>query len=90
MVTKDVQVNTSAKSSEMPALIVQLASHFDNDISIEADNKKASAKSLLSMMYLVQHIGETGRDLVKISAKGNDEEEAIRRLEAYLVGSKKS
>ncbi len=88
MVSKDVQVNTNAKNATEAAQIVQLASHFDSDISIEADNKKASAKSLLSMMYLVQHLGETGMDQVKISARGNDEEEAIRRLEAYLAGKK--
>ena len=87
MVSKEVQVNTTAKSNEMPALIVQLASRFTSDISIESDNRKASAKSRLSMMYLVQHIGETGENQVTISARGNDEEEAVRRLEAYFVGA---
>ena len=87
MVSRDVQVNATAKSNEMPALIVQLASHFDSDISIESDNRRASAKSLLSMMYLVQHIGETGDNQVTISARGKDEEEAVNRLEAYFDGT---
>jgi phosphocarrier protein len=87
MVSRDVQVNTTAKSNEMPALIVQLASRFDSDISIESDNRRASAKSLLSMMYLVQHIGETGDTQVTISARGKDEEEAVNRLEAYFDGT---
>ena len=39
------------------------------------------------MMYLVQHIGETGDNQVTISARGKDEEEAVNRLEAYFDGT---
>ena len=41
-------------------------------------------------MYLMEHIGETGESQVTISARGDDEEEAVRRLEAYFDGSQKA
>ena len=91
MVSRDVQVNTIAKSGgRIGAWIVQLASQFDSDISIEIDSHKVNAKSLLSTMYLMEHIGETGESQVTISARGDDEEEAVRRLEVYFDGTQKA
>lgn len=91
MVSRDVQVNTDAKSGgRLGAWIVQLASQFDSDISIVIDSHEVNAKSLLSTTYLIQHIGETGENQVTINARGNDEEEAVRKLEAYLDGTQRS
>ena len=62
------------------ALFVQLACQFDSDIYIEIDQKKANAKSIMGVISLGVGIGE----VLKVSADGHDEEEALVSIERFL------
>jgi catabolite repression HPr-like protein len=62
-------------------MLVQVASQFDSDIYIEVDNKRMNAKSIMGMMALGMDSGEE----VTISADGDDEQEAMKQIEAYLT-----
>ncbi len=63
------------------ALLVQVASQFQSEISVEMENKRVNAKSIMGMMTLGLDTGEE----VTISANGADEKEAMSEIEAYLT-----
>ena len=65
------------------AMLVQVASQFESDIYVEVENKKMNAKSIMGMMTL----GLDSGDEVTISADGSDEQEAMKKIEAYLTQS---
>lgn len=81
MVTKDMIIEIKNGLAARPvALFVQVASQFDSSIYVEYENKKVNAKSIMGMMALGLNTGEK----VKVSAEGNDEEDAISKIEEYL------
>ncbi len=85
MTKKDVVIKLENGLEARPvALLVQAASQYTSSIYIESENKRVNAKSIMGMMTLVLNEGE----VITISADGNDEEEAINGLEAYLGGTK--
>ena len=63
------------------ALLVQKASQFQSDIYLETENRRVNAKSIMGMMTLGL---DTGAE-VTVSVNGEDELEAMERLEAYLT-----
>lgn len=65
------------------ALLVQMASQFRSDVYVESENRRVNAKSIMGMMTLGL---DTGAEVV-ISANGEDEQEAMERMEAYLTKS---
>ena len=65
------------------AMLVQVASRHNSTIYLEAEGKKVNAKSIMGMMSLGLDTGE----MVNVIANGDDEEEAVNSIEAYLSGN---
>lgn len=83
MMKKEVQIQLENGLEARPiALLVQVASQYESSIYIESEGKRVNAKSIMGMMTLVLSAG----DQVVVSADGNDEEEAVKGIEAYLSG----
>lgn len=82
MESKKVKVNNQIGLHARPAaLFVQTASKFLSDITIEKDNKKVNAKSIMGVMAL----GVCQGDEIIIEANGEDEQKAVRSLEDLLI-----
>lgn len=82
MQKKDITVRFKNGISERPAaMLVQAASQFESRIFIEVGRQKMNAKSIMGMMAL----GLENGDVVTITCEGNDEKEALSRMEAYLT-----
>ena len=75
-----IQVDDSTKTRPV-ALLVQVASQFRSDIYIESGNKRVNAKSIMGMMTMGLESGEE----VTVSVNGEDEDEALEQIEAYLT-----
>lgn len=81
MITKNMKIEIRTGLEARPiAVFVQKASQYDSSIYVEYNNKRVNAKSIMGMMTLGLPVGEE----VKISADGNDEEEAINEIENFL------
>ncbi|AIE59458.1 phosphocarrier protein HPr [Bacillus methanolicus] len=81
MVEKQFKVIADTGIHARPAtLLVQAASKFDSEITLEYKEKKVNLKSIMGVMSL--GVGK-GAD-IKIIAEGSDEEEAMRSLEETL------
>ena len=65
---------------------MQVASQFQSDVYLETENKRVNAKSIMGMMALGLDAGEE----VTVSANGEDETEAMSKIEDYLTNSQKS
>ena len=63
------------------AVLVQVASQFESSIYLEADEKRVNAKSIMGMMTLSVRSG----DEVVVITEGNDEAEAAKEIETYLI-----
>ena len=82
---KDVTIKLAVGLEARPiALLVQTASQYDSSIYLETDGKKVNAKSIMGMMSLSLKTG----DVVTVRAEGQDEEEAVKGLENYLLNCK--
>lgn len=68
------------------AMLVQIASQFESSIYLEAEGKKVNAKSIMGMMSLALDNGEE----ITLICNGEDEVEAEKRLEEYLLGNGQS
>ncbi|MED3552389.1 phosphocarrier protein HPr [Cytobacillus praedii] len=81
MVEKQFTVTADTGIHARPAtLLVQAASKFNADIQLEYKGKTVNLKSIMGVMSL--GISQGGE--IKISADGNDEQEAIASLEETL------
>ncbi len=81
MISKKMTVNITSEPEERPvAMLVQIASQFESRIYLETQDKKINAKSIMGMMSLGLKKGEN----VTVEATGNDEAEAVTKLEKYL------
>ena len=77
MITKNMKIEIRTGLEARPiAVFVQKASQFDSAIYVEYDN----AKSIMGMMTLGLPAGEE----IKVSADGNDEQDAIDEIEKFL------
>ena len=82
MSRKEVTVSNVSKKHDNPiAELVQVACRFDSNITLESDNRKINAKSIMGIMAFNPSKGMT----VNIVAEGNDEEEALLAMEKFLV-----
>ncbi|MCM3729877.1 phosphocarrier protein HPr [Neobacillus cucumis] len=61
--------------------LVQTASKFDSEITLEYKGKKVNLKSIMGVMSL----GVGQDDEITICAKGNDEQDALRNLEETMT-----
>ncbi|MBQ8596652.1 MAG: HPr family phosphocarrier protein [Lachnospiraceae bacterium] len=85
MIEKSIKIQLSGGLEARPvAMLVQVASQHESTVYIESEGKKVNAKSIMGMMSLALGTGES----VTVIANGNDEEEAIKDIEAYLSGNK--
>ena len=81
MVTKTIKLGNPAGLDARPvALFVQIASQFESSIYVGTGSKKVNAKSIMGMMTL--DLGPGAQ--VQVSIDGDDESEAIEKIEAYL------
>ncbi len=65
----------------MIAVLVQHACKYESKIYLESDDKKVNAKSIMGMM----NIGVCKGGEVTIYVEGDDEEEAMKEMEDYLL-----
>lgn len=63
-------------------MLVQVASQYDSSIYLESGSKRVNAKSIMGMMTLGFNKGEQ----IKICAEGNDEDNAVKKMEQFLSG----
>ena len=83
MVYKDITVQNQIGLHARPAtFFIQKANEFRSSISVENEERRANAKSLLGVLSL----GITGGAAIRIIADGQDEAEAVEAL-ANLVNS---
>ena len=79
---KDVVISMKEQMEATPiAHLVQLANQFGSSIYFEMDEKHVNAKSIMGMMSLMLTSGAT----VTVIAEGEDEENAINALSAFLT-----
>ena len=82
MSRKEVTVSNVSKKHDNPiAELVQVACQFDSNITLESDNRKINAKSIMGIMAFNPSKGMT----VNIVAEGNDEEEALAKKAETVV-----
>lgn len=85
MVRKPVTIRNSMDMEMRPiAHLVQEASQYKSRIFIEMNDKKINAKSIMGMMSLELCTGES----LTVEAEGEDEEQAVNGVEAFLVANK--
>ena len=85
MVRKPVTIRNSMDMEMRPiARLVQEASQYKSRIFIEMNDKKINAKSIMGMMSLELCTGES----LTLEAEGEDEEQAVNGVEAFLVANK--
>ena len=85
MVSKPVTIRNSMDMEMRPiAHLVQEASQYKCRIFIEMNDKKINAKSIMGMMSLELCTGES----LTVEAEGEDEEQAVNGVEAFLVANK--
>ena len=81
MISKTVVVNLPADAEARPvAVLVQIASKYESKITINSQNRRINAKSIMGMMSLALAPGEK----VTVIADGTDEDDAIFGMENYL------
>ncbi len=82
MSEKKIIVSNVQKEHENPiAELVQVACQFDSEITLESEEKRINAKSIMGIMAFNPAKGMA----VNIVADGRDEKEAISALERFLV-----
>ena len=84
MTRKSIQITRQGGlEARSTAELVQVAVKFDSRVYIESGTKKVNAKSIMGMMSLELEHG----DVIVVSADGQDEEQAIRENERFLIGA---
>ena len=82
MSKKSIVVTKVSEGHDNPiAELVQVACKFDSEITLESENRKINAKSIMGIMAFNPSKGMT----VNIVAEGSDEEEALVAMEKFLV-----
>ena len=75
-------VSDVSKEHDNPiAELVQVACKFDSEITLESENRKINAKSIMGIMAFNPSDGMN----VDIVTKGDDEQEALVAIENFLV-----
>ncbi|MDU4889017.1 MAG: HPr family phosphocarrier protein [Clostridium sp.] len=83
MLTRELVINNSQGLHARPAtLLVQKATTFKCEVSIECNGKCANAKSLIGVLSLGVNKGYS----VKLITNGTDEEIALEEITAVVQG----
>ena len=81
MIFRDVTVTNSIGLHARPAtFFIQKANGYKSTISVEKDDRKVNAKSLLGILSLGVNPGTT----IRLIAEGSDESEALDGLEELI------
>ncbi|SFD96068.1 catabolite repression HPr-like protein [Lentibacillus persicus] len=82
MLEKMVKVELESGLQSRPAAqFVQEANAFTAHVFLEKEGKRVNAKSIMGLMSIAVSPGET----IKLIADGNDEEEALKELSAFVT-----
>lgn len=82
MSEKKIIVSNVEKKHENPiAELVQVACQFDSEITLESEEKRINAKSIMGIMAFNPSKGMA----INIVAAGRDEDAAIEAMERFLV-----
>lgn len=82
MSQKEVIVSGVSEKHQNPiAELVQAACQFDSNITLESENRRINAKSIMGIMAFNPSKGMR----VNIVTDGNDEQEALIAMEKFLV-----
>ena len=82
MSKKKIVVSNVSKEYDNPiAELVQVACQFDSNITLESENRRINAKSIMGIMAFNPSKGMR----VNIVTEGNDEQEALIAMEKFLV-----
>lgn len=84
MSRKEITVSDVLNEHSNPiAELVQVACRYECNISIESNNKKINAKSIMGVMAFRPTVGMN----ISIITDGKDEEEALEAMESYLCSN---
>ena len=79
---KNIVVSDVSKEHDnLIAELVQVACQFDSNITLESDNRKINAKSIMGIMAFNPTEGMS----IDIVTDGADEKEALSAIEKFLV-----
>ncbi len=82
MSKKSIIVSNVFEGHDNPiAELVQVACRFDSNITLESENRRINAKSIMGIMAFNPSEGMA----VDIVAEGEDEQEALVAIEKFLV-----
>ena len=82
MSKKSVTVSKITEKHDNPiAELVQMACKFESEITLESDNRRINAKSIMGIMAFNPTEGMT----LDIIAEGVDEQDALVAIENFLV-----
>ena len=82
MSKKSVTVSNILEKHDNPiAELVQMACKFESEITLESDNRRINAKSIMGIMAFNPSDGMS----VDIVTEGSDEQEALVAIEKFLV-----
>jgi phosphocarrier protein HPr len=76
-------VNKLGLHARPSAKVVQTATKFKSEITLEKDGLEVNGKSIMGVMMLAAEMGSE----IKVTAKGDDAEDAVKAL-AEVIGSK--
>ena len=82
MIEKNVEVNIPENGARPIAKLVQIASQYQSKVSIKQDSKAVNAKSIMGMMT----VGLSNGQNIDIEVEGEDENDAMKSIEQYLIG----
>lgn len=74
-------INKLGLHARAAAKFVNLASQFESEIMLERNGRRVNGKSIMGVMMLAASRGTT----LELSASGNDEEQAVQRLEELVM-----
>lgn len=78
---KIIVSNVESKHENPIAELVQVACQFNSEITLESEEKRINAKSIMGIMAFNPCKGMT----INIVADGSDEKEALSAMERFLV-----
>lgn len=82
MSRKSIVVSNVSEGHDNPiAELVQVACRFDSEITLESENHRINAKSIMGIMAFNPSEGMS----VSIVTEGRDEQEALSAIEKFLV-----
>ena len=82
MSRKSIVVSDVTQGHENPiAELVQVACRFDSEITLESENRRINAKSIMGIMAFNPCKGMS----INIVTEGKDEQEALVAIENFLV-----